>query len=156
MSRNEARWGSDLRLLRNLDYQTDRDPGRDLAVTTRPETRQQDLETLTGADNLKQALLLRFLTPAGELAPLGHADYGSRLFELIGELNTDTTRNRAKLYVLQALAAEARVKEVLSLRVTQGASDRGRLDITMSLLASDDDTVLNLVFPFFLEGGVAP
>lgn len=156
MSRNQERWGSDLRLLRNLDYQTDRDRGRDLGVITRPETRQRDLETLTGADNLKQALLLRFLTPAGELALLGHPHYGSRLFELLGELNTDTTRNRAKLYVLQALAAEARVKEVLSVRVTQGASDRARIDISMSLLAIDNDTVLNLVFPFFLEGGVAP
>ncbi len=156
MSRNEERWGSDLRLLRNLDYQTDRDRGRDLGVITRPETRQRDLETLTGADNLKQALLLRFLTPAGELALLGHPQYGSRLFELLGELNTDTTRNRAKLYVLQALAAEARVKEILSVRVTQSASDRARIDISISLLAIDDDTVLNLVFPFFLEGGVAP
>ena len=156
MSRNEERWGSDLRLLRNLDYQTDRDRGRDLAVITRPETRQRDLETLTGADNLKQALLLRFLTAAGELTLLGHPNYGSRLFELLGELNTDTTRNRAKLYVLQALAAEARVKEVLSVQVTQSTSDRARIDITISLLAIDSDTVLNLVFPFFLEGGVAP
>ncbi len=156
MSRNEERWGSDLRLLRNLDYQTDCERGRDLGVITRPETRQRDLETLTGADNLKQALLLRFLTPAGELALLGHPQYGSRLFELLGELNTDTTRNRAKLYVLQALAAEARVKEILSVRVTQSASDRARIDISISLLAIDDDTVLNLVFPFFLEGGVAP
>jgi len=41
-------------------------------------------------------------------------------------------------------------------RVTQGASDRARIDISMSLLAIDNDTVLNLVFPFFLEGGVAP
>lgn len=156
MSRDEERWGSDLRLLRNLDYQTDRDRGRDLGVITRSETRQRDLETLVGADNLKQALLLRFLTPAGELAPLGHPQYGSRLFELLGELNTGTTRNRAKLYVLQALAAEARVKEVLSLQVTQSTSDRTRIDISMSLLAIDNDTVLNLVFPFFLEGGVAP
>lgn len=156
MSRNEERWGSDLRLLRNLDYQTDRDRRRDLGVITRPETRQRDLETLTGADNLKQALLLRFLTPAGELALLGHPQYGSRLFELLGELNTDTTRNRAKLYVLQALATEARVKEVLSVQVTQGSSDRARIDIRISLLASDDDTVLNLVFPFFLEGDLTP
>lgn len=156
MSRNEERWGSDLRLLRNLDYQTDRDRRRDLGVITRPETRQRDLETLTGANNLKQALLLRFLTPAGELALLGHPQYGSRLFELLGELNTDTTRNRAKLYVLQALATEARVKEVLSVQVTQGSSDRARIDIRISLLASDDDTVLNLVFPFFLEGDLTP
>jgi phage baseplate assembly protein W len=53
------------------------------------------LETLQRVDNLKQALLLRFLTPTGELALLGHPDYGSRLSELIGELNNETNRNRA-------------------------------------------------------------
>ncbi len=115
-----------------------------------------DLETLKGVDNLKQALLLRFLTLAGELAPLGHPNYGSRLFELIGELNTDTNRNRAKLFVLQALAAEARVKEVLSVQVIQNRTNPNRMAIKISLMPIDSDTPLNMVFPFFLEGGVTP
>lgn len=155
MSFDQERWGNDLRLLRNLDFQIDYLRGKDLVVTDRAETGQTDLATLSGADNLKQALLLRFLTPAGELAVLGHPDYGSRLFELIGQLNTDTTRNRAKLYVLQALAAEPRVKEVRSVQVTQNTSDRTRIDIAVSLVAGEAETLLNLVFPFFLEGGVA-
>lgn len=155
MSFDQERWGHDLRLLRNLDFQIDYLRGKDLVVTDRAETGQTDLATLSGADNLKQALLLRFLTPAGELAVLGHPDYGSRLFELIGQLNTDTTRNRAKLYVLQALAAEPRVKEVRSVQVTQNTSDRTRIDIAVSLVAGEAETLLNLVFPFFLEGGVA-
>jgi len=145
-----ARFGEDLRLLDNLEFQNDRDRGRDLMTITRFETGEVDLETLGGADNLKQALLLRFLTPRGELALLGHPDYGSRLYELIGERNIETNRNRAKLYVLQALAAEPRVKEVLSVRVTQNLVDRTRIDIAVSLLAIDSDTPLNLVFPFFL------
>src|SRR2546428_778592 len=78
-----------------------------------------DLELLSSDNNLLQALLLRFLTHTGELAILGHPDYGSRLFQLIGELNSETNRNRAKLYVLEALAAEPRVKEVKSVIVTQ-------------------------------------
>jgi phage baseplate assembly protein W len=142
-----------MRLLGNLEFQNDRDRGSDLFVTERPQTGQIDLETLVGTDNLKQALLLRFLTYAGELAVLGHPDYGSRLSELIGELNTETNRNLAKMYVLQALAGEPRVKQVLNVTVTQNPAHRDEMDISVSLLAIDSDTPLNFVFPFFLQGG---
>jgi phage baseplate assembly protein W len=153
VSRNEERWGTDLRLLRNLENQNDRERGQDLATYTRFETGQVDLATLSGADNLKQALLMRFLTPLGELAVLGHRNYGSGLFRLIGELNTETNRNRAKLYVLQALNAEPRVKKVNAVRVIQNRANPNRMDIDVSLTAIDSDTTLNLVFPFFLDGG---
>lgn len=149
-------FGSDLRLLHNLERQHDRDRGRDLATIKRPDRTPDvnvDLETLSGAENLQQALLLRFLTPVGELAVLGHPNYGSRLFDLIGELNTERTRNRAKLYVLQALAAEPRVQEVLALRVTQNHARREQMDIALSLQTIESSTPLNLVFPFFLDGG---
>ena len=152
---NQERFGTDLRLLRNLDLtKSSRDHGNDLATHVRVETSQFDLDTLGTADNLVQALLLRFLTPVGELALLGHPDYGSRLFELIGELNSETNRNRAKLYTLQALQAEPRVKEIRSVTVTQSAKDPTQMDIEVSLLPVDSDTLLNLVFPFFLERGI--
>jgi phage baseplate assembly protein W len=153
MAINVERFGSDLRLLRDLENQNSRNPGNDLFAIPRGQT-GQDLETLQRVDNLQQALLLRFLTPVGELALLGHQDYGSRLFELIGELNNETNRNRAKLFVLQALQTEPRVKEIRSVTVTQNRADRTRMDIKVSLLPVDSDTLLNLVFPFFLEGGV--
>ena len=146
------RFGSDLRLLRDLENQNSRNPGNDLFVTRQTQT-GIDLATIARAENLQQALLLRFLTPVGELALLGHPDYGSRLFELMGELNSETNRNRAKLFTLQALQAEPRVKEVRSVVVTQNRADRTRMDIKVSLLAVDSDTLLNLVFPFFLERG---
>jgi phage baseplate assembly protein W len=87
------------------------------------------------------------------MAILGHADYGSRLFELIGELNNDTNRSIAKLYTLEALQAEPRVKEVLSVDVTQDLSDRTRVNISVSVTAINTNTPVNLVFPFFFEGG---
>ena len=153
---NQERFGTDLRLLRNLDLtKSSRDPGNDLVTRRRVGTSQFDLDILSTADNLVQALLLRFLTPVGELAILGHPDYGSRLSELIGELNSETNRNRAKLYTLQALQAEPRVKEIRSVTVTQSAKDRTQMDIKVSLLPVDSDTLLNLVFPFFLERGIA-
>ncbi len=151
MAKAPERFGADLHLLRDLEQQNDRDRGADLLTTRRPETGQVDLQTLSGVENLQQALLLRFLTMQGELAVLGHSDYGSRLHELIGERNTETNRNRAKLFVLQALAAEPRVKQVRSVTAKQNRADRARIDIDVSLISIDGDTPLNLVFPFFLE-----
>lgn len=153
MAFSAEEFGRDMRLLGNLEFQNDRDRGSDLFVTERPQTGQIDLEALVGTDNLKQALLLRFLTYAGELAVLGHPDYGSRLSELIGELNSETNRNLAKMYVLQALAGEPRVNQVLNVTVTQNPAHRDEMDISVSLLAIDSDTPLNFVFPFFLQGG---
>lgn len=154
MAVKPEKFGTDLHLLSNLDLRkSNRDPGHDLVTHRREVTGQTDLDTHTGIDNLVQALFLRFLTPAGEMAILGHPEYGSRLPELIGELNTETTRNRAKLFVLQSLAAEPRVKKVLDVKVTQNLRDRTVMDIKIQLLVIDSDTPLNLVFPFFLEGG---
>jgi phage baseplate assembly protein W len=146
----QARYGTDLRLLGDLERQNDRNGGGDLLTYTRPQTSLVDLQTLQDVRNLQQALLLRFLTRQGDLTQLGHPDYGSRLCTLIGELNNATNRNRAKLFVLEALAAEPRVRSVISVDVTAGARDR--VDISVSLIAIQSDTPLNLVFPFFLGG----
>jgi len=152
MELHDERFGTDLRLLTDLERRHSRSAGEDLKTVEGGGG--VDLERLPGVGNLQQALLLRFLTPVGDLAALGHPGYGSRLFELIGELNTEAVRNRAKLFVLQALAAEPRVKEVRSVEVT---TDRRRaptrIDIKVSVLPLGSDTPLNLVFPFFLEGG---
>jgi phage baseplate assembly protein W len=146
-------FGADLRLLKDLEQQNDRNPGSDLFITVRDTTGLVDLETLNGVQNLQQALLLRIRTRVGELTPLGHPDYGSQLYTLIGELNNDANRNRAKLFVLQALGAEPRVKSIQSLIVLQNKSDPTRMDISASLAVIDSDALLTLVFPFFLSGG---
>ncbi len=154
MPNGQKRFGTDMRLLRNRNRtKTSRDPGNDLSARNRGDSKQFDLETITEVDNLSQALLLRFLTERGELTLLGHPDYGSRLFELIGKLNSETNRNQAKMFVLEALQAEPRVREIRSVIVTQNRADRTRMDIKVSLLPVDSNTLLNLVFPFFLEGG---
>ncbi len=148
----QEQWGTDLRLLLNLDRQFDRNRGRDLSVVENERTGRTDLETLTRVNNLKQALMLRFLTPVGEMAVLGHPNYGSRLSELIGQPNTETTRNRAKMFTLLALGQEPRVAEVLSVTVTTARSNRNQINIDVSLRVIQESTPLNLVFPFFLDG----
>jgi len=70
-----------------------------------------DLGTLTERENLAQALVLRLLTPRGALTALGHAGYGSRLGELIGERKTSGLRALCRAYVLECVAQEPRVED---------------------------------------------
>ncbi|HEX8001078.1 MAG TPA: hypothetical protein VF519_00115 [Mycobacteriales bacterium] len=74
-----------------------------------PVTEVTDLGTWSERQNLAQALILRLLTPVGSLAALGHAAYGSRLHELIGQPRDDARRNLCRAYVLEAVAQEPRV-----------------------------------------------
>lgn len=109
-----------------------------------------DLRTIEGRDNLAQAVIVRLLTPRGELAPLAHPDYGSRLHELIGRQNTETTRNLVKLHILESLAAEPRVEEVVELTVTPAARTRERVDVLLQVRAVGETAVVT-IGPFTLE-----
>jgi phage gp46-like protein len=153
-------FGIDLELLVNRERQHSRDRGVDLSTVVRPESAAVDLDRLSGVENLKQALLLRFLTPVGELAQLGHSRYGSRLYELLGERNTEANRDRAKLYVLEALAAEPRVAKVIAVKVTSRRTDPTRIDISVEVEAAKTGDILTLTVPLSLEelafqGGVS-
>ena len=114
--------------------------------------RAADLEVVAGVDAAEQMLVNRLKTQRGELAPLGHPDYGSRHHELIGQPNVERTRNLVKLYVLQALADEPRVQKVLSCVVYAPHTpprDQVRIEIELRLI--DEPNPLNLVVPFSLE-----
>lgn len=120
-------------------------------VPERP-ARLTDLATVGGRDNLAQAVLLRLLTPRGELAPLGHPDYGSRLHELVGAPNTATQRSLVKLHVLESLAREPRIAEVEEVRVepVAGTRDRVRVEIAVVPAAAAGSVTIG---PFTLELG---
>ena len=111
-----------------------------------------DLETTAGIDNLVQALLIRFNTPVGELTALGHPDYGSRLHELIGQLNNATTRNLVRLFTLDTLRQEPRVQAVHHLSVETVAGQPDLVLVSIQLSAIETPTPLNLVFNVNLEG----
>jgi len=112
----------------------------------------RDLRLSDGIDNLTQALANRLKTRQGELAALGHPDYGSRHHELIGQPNVDRTRNLIKLYVLQALRDEPRIERVLSVDVrAEHEPPRDVVRIAMSLRVKGEPDPLNLVLPFSLE-----
>ncbi len=112
-----------------------------------------DLSVVSGVEAATQSFANRLKTHMGELAPLGHPEYGSRHHELIGEPNNERNRNLVKLYVLQALRHEPRIAEVLECVVRaahQPARDQVRIEITVRLIDHDDP--LNLVVPFSFAG----
>jgi len=114
---------------------------------------RRDLGVADGLGNLTQALANRLKTRKGELAPLGHPDYGSRHHELLGEPNVPRTRNLIKLYVLQALRDEPRVETVLKADVrAEHDPPRDSVRIELSLRLTGLPVPLNLVVPFSLEG----
>ena len=110
-----------------------------------------DLHVADGIDNLTQAIANRLKTRRGELAALGHPDYGSRHHELIGEPNVERTRDLIKLYVLQALRDEPRVEKVLSAKVTaEHTPPRESVRIELEIRVRGEPSPLNLVVPFSL------
>lgn len=126
----------------------------DLASATRggaPAT-SRDLAVADGIAAITQAIANRLKTRKGELAALGHPDYGSRHHDLIGEPNVERTRDLIKLYVLQALRDEPRIEKVLRADVVaEHAPPRDTVRITLSVRLVRESTPLNLVIPFSLE-----
>ncbi|HVE86643.1 MAG TPA: GPW/gp25 family protein [Myxococcales bacterium] len=112
----------------------------------------RDLTQVEGLDALTQAIANRLKTRKGELAPLGHPDYGSRHHELMGEPNVERIRDLIKLYVLQALAQEPRIQRVLKATVkAEHEPPRDTVRIELSVQVIDSPNPLNLVVPFSLE-----
>ncbi len=124
----------------------------DLAVKRRRQGRDRDLSIVEKVDAADQMLINRLKTHQGELTSLGHPEYGSRHHTLIGEPNVERTRRLVKLYVLEALSHETRIKKVLACNVAAAhdpARDLVRIEITVKLI--DENTPRNLVVPFMLE-----
>jgi len=116
------------------------DPGQDRSLPI-------DLAAAPGVDCLRQALLLRLLTPLGALADLGHPDYGSRLYQLVGAERNDAARLAARLYVLQAVNQERRVAEVTSLIVERPDPTRPdalRISLSVRPVGGSDLVALGL------------
>jgi phage baseplate assembly protein W len=109
-----------------------------------------DFVLSTGRDNLGQAVILRLLTPHGELAPLGHPDYGARVHELVGQPNTETTRNLLKLYILESLQQEPRIAQTTSVTVSPKPGTRVQVDVAIQVQPIGAAAVVT-IGPFTLE-----
>jgi phage baseplate assembly protein W len=117
-------------------------------------TINRDLATTSGKDNLIQAIINRLLTRQGELAQLGHPDYGSRLYQLVGELNNNRTRALAEVYIRECLAQEPRIEEIRHITFVPPSRGltRNMLDITIAVKPAGDLPDLTLSLGLSLEG----
>ena len=96
------------------------------------EEAKGDFRLVHGRNNLVQAIMNRLITRRGELASLGHPEYGSRLYLLLGEPDIMRTRLRCELYVREALAGENRIAEILDVRFpSKPGVNRGVLEIVV-------------------------
>lgn len=127
----------------------------DLGTTRRPGPPGVlvDLGVASEVPQAAQFLVNRLMTRRGELAALGHPDYGSRHHELIGEPNNERTRNLVKLYVLDALRQEPRIAKVLACAVTSRPTERDMVRVVLQIRLIEQDEPLNLVVPFDISGG---
>lgn len=145
---------TDIRLaLRHAELRPVYDVGTDRRRVTVGEEGPRllnDIATVTGRSNLAQAIVLRLLTPRGELSALGHPGYGSRLHELIGRRNGEGTRHLVKLHILEALQLEPRVARVVEVTTAPHVEQRTRIDVRLSVIPIGDTEVLD-VGPFTIE-----
>jgi phage baseplate assembly protein W len=110
-----------------------------------------DLEIAQGNDNIVQALKLRLLVHKGELAPLGLPDYGSRLYELIGEPNNTRTQVKLMAFARIAVEQDPRVLKVADVKAYAIPGERGVVRLDMDIQLIDQPNPLNLVVDISLE-----
>ncbi|ADH03183.1 baseplate protein [Bacillus phage W.Ph.] len=71
---------------------------------------KKDLKTCRGIENLKQAILIRLLTPKGSY--LNHPKYGSTLSDIMGSKKTEEVTLRAVNEIERCIRTDGRVKHV--------------------------------------------
>jgi phage baseplate assembly protein W len=146
--------GSDLKAVYRIRDGRYEDVDVDTVQVVRRGKRHADLALASGVDNIIQAVIHRLKTCYGELAPLGHPDYGSRHNDLIGEPNTEHNRRLVKLYILQALAREPRIEKIFRADIRYDRRlDPSRVDIVLDIKLGMIQETINLVVPFYFEVG---
>jgi phage baseplate assembly protein W len=141
MTEKEDPLGKDIKL------QFDQIGAADLSMTNRG-----DLETISGDENLSQAIISRLSTNKGELFDTGHPNYGSRLYEIIGEIFNESTRQKIKAIVRECLLQESRIRKIVGINVEADSHIPHQVNIEITILPVKSSTYLTLIYPIRLEG----
>jgi hypothetical protein len=112
-----------------------------------------DIAVVGGIPAATQLFVNRLKTHKGELAPLGHPEYGSRHHELVGQPNLERTRALVKLHILECLSHEPRVAKVRRCDVKPGPS-RDQVRVEIDVEVAGEPNPLLLVVPFNFAVGV--
>ena len=114
-----------------------------------------DIDIVGGVAAADQLFVNRLKTHKGELASLGHPEYGSRHHELIGQPNVERTRALIKLHVLECLSHEPRIARIRRCDVSAPDNPpRSVVRIVVDVEIAGEPNPRLLVVPFNLAVGI--
>lgn len=114
-----------------------------------PEDGFGDLKSVSGLENIKQAIHERLMTEKGEL-PL-HPEYGTNLASIIGSYRTPYTDKLAEIEIYDALSHEDRIDEVT---ITRLEVERTTVHIDLEVTPSGTNLQIPLSLSLdFSKGG---
>jgi len=144
MSGNGSRYGRDILIVSDVDGQ-----GRVVADISMRRT--GDIEIVEGRELMVQAIRNRLLTRKGELAPLGHPEYGSLLEDIIGEANTPDTHRVMEILVRDCLRYESRIRNIVSVTAIPSTENRDEVFISVHVELAPEGEELKITYPLYLE-----
>lgn len=144
---NNDQFGKDLKLKLRRDE-------RGFIKTDLSVSRSGDLEIIHHHETVIQSIRNRLATQQGELAELGHPEYGSLLDSVIGEPNIPDTHRIIETLVKDCLAQEPRVAKILDIIAAPNKHDHNCVDISVYLKLRGEPEHLKLVLNFELEGSL--
>ena len=131
--------GSDLKIKQKGD-------GYDLVISEKG-----DLELVEGTENLAQSIVIKIKTRLGEMAHLGHPNFGCSLDMLVGEPNTPRVRNMLKSILTECIERDERIRRILWLNVRTDEYNPNLLHVNIGIEPNFSREIVTLVFPFYLE-----
>ena len=124
--------------------------GKGLYFPLRPDSAGR-LSYLGGAEKVRQSIWLILSTSPGERVML--PEYGCGIHDLLFEANTATLRASVQAHVREALIRwEPRI-DLLDVRVDPGGEINNQLLIRIDYRVRANNSVFNLVYPFFINEG---
>lgn len=100
-----------------------------------------DLKTVKGLENLRQAIILRLLTPRGAL--LHHPEYGSRFHELVGQKATGGFLQKLEMEISQTIKSDPRVRDIT---IEHLSYEAGVLSVSLKIFVIGLDDIIQLGF----------
>ena len=118
-----------------------------------PLVREPGLGWVTGEDAVSQALRSLLLTEPGER--IGRPSYGAGLSRFLFAPTNLSTRSLIRETVVEAIERDEPRVELEAVRVAADPVEPGLLQIDIEYRLIGESTSRNLVFPFYLDQGVA-
>ena len=104
-------------------------------------------------ESVRQSIWVILGTAKGERVM--RPDFGCGIYDMVFGVNSSTTASEAAEEVRDALVEfEPRI-DVLNVEVSPGGDDGEVLYVSIDYQVRATNTVFNLVYPFYLEGGAA-